>query len=405
MTTHERLFRLRRFLVLDSLERLAQQRVQRLRVGAFDGQVLRLGERRGEVVTVVGEHRVRCGEAAQHLTLDGGPVDAFGLQPGDTERVVGQVETYVDVERVELRRHDPPDLFSVDVGTVEAEAAPERDDHDRLLVRLLDRRDLILEGLQQRRGIEVLVQLHAGEDERTPGGDVDQRGFAVPDVVESPALVDFGQRAGVRASGVVDPAVQVESTVIMPERQVVDDVFQLQEILVGRLADDVALHLPFDAGVHHEDRVIGRIGGVDLPDLVGDAGNDRARRRAGVAHAENAGPADVDEVAHQAFRARLDHFDQALPLQRLQPGHLVADERPVVVTCDGQAGDAGFFQLREDVMRLGIRRRIDVPRIEEVAGDEDEVDLFGDGIFHDLQEGVPEIEEPLVEVVLPVAEM
>jgi hypothetical protein len=53
-------------------------------------------------------------------------------------------------------------------------------------------------------------------------------------------------------------------------------------------------------------------------------------------------------------------------------------------------------------MRLGIGRRVDVPGIEEISGYEDEVNLFGDGIFHDLQKGMPEIEETLVKVVLPV---
>lgn len=64
---------------------------------------------------------------------------------------------------------------------------------------------------------------------------------------------------------------------------------------------------------------------------------------------------------------------------------------PVVVPLDGDAGDTGVFQRLQGFDGAGKGAGEDLAGMEQVAGDEDEIDFFGNCISNDAAEHTKEV--------------
>jgi len=64
---------------------------------------------------------------------------------------------------------------------------------------------------------------------------------------------------------------------------------------------------------------------------------------------------------------------------------------PVVVPLDGDAGDRGVLQRLQGFDGAGKGAREDLAGVEQVTADQDEIDLFGNGIGNDAAEHTKEV--------------
>jgi len=64
---------------------------------------------------------------------------------------------------------------------------------------------------------------------------------------------------------------------------------------------------------------------------------------------------------------------------------------PVVVTLHGNAGDSGVFKWLEGFDGAGKSAGEDLAGMEEVTGDQDKIDLFGNGVSYNAAEHVEKV--------------
>ncbi len=233
-------------------------------------------------------------------------------------------------------------------------------------------------------------------------GSVRNRDEVIALVVFLFAEVHAFRRAGIEGVGPPFGRGDDVGLVAVTEGHVVEDIRQRQRLFRLHVADLHRREGP-DTHVKEEDVVLRR-------HRLADARNVCSRLGADVAETVDVEPLDLDVPPHAGFRIerveavaagfRAGGTQQAdVPhlRQRLHPGDAVAAVNPVVVSFHGDAGDAGVLQRLEDFDGAGKGAGEDLAGVEEVAGDEDKIDLFADGIGNDAGECA---EEVLVALVL-----
>ncbi len=105
-------------------------------------------------------------------------------------------------------------------------------------------------------------------------------------------------------------------------------------------------------------------------------------------------------------RLRLQQLNEAPLGERAHPAVLGDGVALVVVALDGDDGDAGVLQEVESGDGVVHRLRVNVAAVEEVAGDEDEINAVRDGVRGDyLVPGPEKILRALLQVVAAAAQM
>ena len=99
----------------------------------------------------------------------------------------------------------------------------------------------------------------------------------------------------------------------------------------------------------------------------------------------------VEAVAAGFGAGRAQQADVPHLRQRLHPRDAVAAVNPVVVPFHGDAGDTGVLQGLEGFDGAGEGAGEDLAGMEQVAGDQDEIDLFGNGVGNDAAEHAEEV--------------
>jgi len=99
----------------------------------------------------------------------------------------------------------------------------------------------------------------------------------------------------------------------------------------------------------------------------------------------------VEPVAAAFGAGGTEELDIAHLRQRLHPGDAVTAVNPVVIPFHGNAGDSGVFQRLQGLDGAGKGTGEDLAGVEEVTGNQDEIDLFGDSVCHDAAKHTKEI--------------
>ena len=130
--------------------------------------------------------------------------------------------------------------------------------------------------------------------------------------------------------------------------------------------------------------------------------NAQARHRIDV----GTGPLVIGRELGLAFdKLRRQQDQQPADGQKIHPADVVLVVGALVVALDGDAGNAGLLQFLQRGNGLVERQGVDRALVEEIAGQDDKVDLLGDGRIDDGEKGAGKIIAAFGTVVLLVAEM
>src|SRR5579875_3885591 len=110
---------------------------------------------------------------------------------------------------------------------------------------------------------------------------------------------------------------------------------------------------------------------------------------------------DGRAVAHDGSEQR----QEALIAEELQPGGAIAIVAAVVVALDGDNGNVALFEFAQALDGMDEGLRIDGALVEQISGDNQEIDAAFDRVIGDLPEGAAKVVEALAHAVLLVAQV